>query len=68
VEERQPSFINDDGPMLVGLTSHGKQKYLWGNVPAFDALNHDHNEVNLPQDLHLLFAGRYSTSITKTKG
>jgi hypothetical protein len=36
---------------------HGRQKYLWGNVPAFDILKAQHNEVDISKDLHLLFAG-----------
>jgi len=57
VERRQPAFITADGP-FVGMTSHGTQKYLWGNMPALDVLNHNQNEgANLPKELHLLFAG-----------
>lgn len=39
----------------------GGQKYLWGNVPAFDILRLGSNEgEGYSGDLHLLFAGKYS--------
>lgn len=38
----------------------GGQKYLWGNVPAFDILRLGSNEgEDYSGDLHLLFAGEY---------
>lgn len=61
VEARQPAFITSEkeGP-LVGWTSHGRQKYLWGNVPAIDLLNLQRNEgVDYAEDLRLLFAGGF---------
>ena len=61
VEARQPAFIASDneGP-FVGQISHGRQKYLWGNVPAIDLLNLQRNEgVDYAEDLRLLFAGGY---------
>ena len=61
VEARQPAFITSEmeGP-LVGSISHGRQKYLWGNVPAIDLLNLQRNEgVDYAEDLRLLFAGGY---------
>ncbi len=61
VEKRLPSFITTNGP-LIGMIPHGAKKYLWGNVPAIDVLDHQRNEgVDLPEDLHLLFAGKHST-------
>ena len=57
VTGRRPTFTTPNGP-IIGQTHYGKQKYLWGNVPALDVVNHRHNEIdNLPEDLHLLFAG-----------
>ena len=56
VEARHPAFINKDGGPLI--TSHGREKYLWGNVPALDLLNLQQNEgVDFAEDLRLLFAG-----------
>ena len=73
VEARQPAFIGSDeeGPSFVGSISYGKQKYLWGNVPAVDLLNLQQNEgVDYAEDLRLLFAGGYlfcrALSITDT--
>lgn len=59
VEAGQPAFISDEGPP-VDFASHGRQKYLWGNVPALDLLNLQQNEgVDSAGDLRLLFAGDY---------
>ncbi|KAJ5047251.1 uncharacterized protein L3040_003090 [Drepanopeziza brunnea f. sp. 'multigermtubi'] len=57
-EVRKPAFITgDSGPFAFGQTKYGKQKYLWGNVPAIDVVNHCHNEAaNLPERFSLLFA------------
>lgn len=62
VEARQPAFISggEDGATF-DMVSHGRQKYLWGNVPAFDLLDLQQNEgVDFAGDLRLLFAGGYS--------
>jgi len=38
----------------------GRQKYLWGNIPAFDVLQLGSNESEeYGDELHLLFAGEY---------
>lgn len=61
IEAREPAFIGvgEEGP-FVDMVSHGRQKYLWGNVPAFDLLNLQQNEgVDFAKDLRLLFAGGY---------
>jgi hypothetical protein len=57
---RTPAFINDgDGPGPI-LVMHGREKYLWGNMPALDLINHGENEgLSLPAELRLLFAGTY---------
>ena len=61
VEAREPAFIgagNEGQP--VDMVSYGRQKYLWGNVPALDLLNLQQNEgVDFDGDLRLLFAGDY---------
>ena len=57
VEGRRRAFILENAPFV---TAHGSRKYLWGNVPAFDILNVQHNEVEMPKNLHLLFAGSSS--------
>ena len=57
MERRTPTFVIDGGPQQ---TAYGKQKYLWGNVPALDVVNHLQNEKdNLPQNLRILFAGMF---------
>ena len=61
VEGREPAFIagDEEGP-IVDMVSHGRQKYLWGNVPALDLLNLQQNEgIDFAEDLRLLFAGGY---------
>jgi hypothetical protein len=59
LEHRRPAFINEDSPSLIGYTTYGRQKYLWGNVPAIDVVNHLQNEGgNLAEHLNLLFAGK----------
>lgn len=58
VEARQPAFVGEDEGAPVDFVSHGRQNYLWGNVPAPDLLNLPQNEgVDLAGDLRLLFAG-----------
>ena len=59
LENRQPAFIGgDEGPDLE-YVSHGRQKYLWANVPALDIIKLQQNEgVNFAGDLRLLFAGK----------
>lgn len=38
----------------------GKDKYPWGNVPAIDVLNLEHNEGNnRSENVALLFAGEW---------
>ncbi|KAJ5798007.1 uncharacterized protein N7503_007303 [Penicillium pulvis] len=51
-ENRTPAFMGG------GIAHHfGAQKYLWGNVPAFDILRLESNEgEGYSKDLHLLFA------------
>jgi hypothetical protein len=40
-------------------TSFGLNKYLWGNVPAFDVLNLKDNEgATYGKDLRIYFGGR----------
>lgn len=65
VKAREPAFIGSEGSPLVDMASHGRKKYLWGNVPAIDLLNLQQNEgVDFTEDLRLLFAGtRYSTRL-----
>ena len=65
VEARRPAFINAVGNSFVDQLAHGRQKYLWGNVPATDILNLQQNEgVDFTKDLRLLFAGtRYATRL-----
>ncbi|CAO1606373.1 hypothetical protein XANCAGTX0491_009870 [Xanthoria calcicola] len=63
IEAREPAFIGggEEAP-IVDMVSHGKQKYLWGNVPALDLLNLQQNEgFDFTEDLRLLFAGGYSS-------
>ena len=62
IEAREPAFIGpDEEGSTIKMTSHGTQKYLWGNVPAIDVVNLQRNEgVDFAADLHLLFAGGYS--------
>lgn len=57
---RRPAFMDGSRTLDIALKAiHGIQKYLWGNVPAIDILNYPKNEgVNMPQELHLLFAGK----------
>ena len=58
VENRQPAFIGGDEGPFVKNASHGRQKYLWGNVPALDLIKLQQNEgINFAGDLRLLFAG-----------
>lgn len=66
LECRQPAFITDGGgPLAFGQIRHGKQKYLWGNVPAINVVNHLQNEAaDLPEHLRLLFAGKGLTYLT----
>lgn len=60
VESRQPAFITAGGPAM-GQIPYGRQKYLWGNIPALDVLNINHNEAaDNTADHHLLFAGTLS--------
>lgn len=65
VEARRPAFINAEANRFVDMLAHGRQKYLWGNVPAIDILNLQQNEgVDFTEDLRLLFAGtRYATRL-----
>ncbi|KAH8593394.1 hypothetical protein B0O99DRAFT_515819 [Bisporella sp. PMI_857] len=62
VEHRQPAFCggnnpDDDGCSELGQVRHGARKYLWGNVPAVNIVNHPQNEgLSLPGRINLLFA------------
>ncbi|GAB7359234.1 hypothetical protein MBLNU230_g5893t1 [Neophaeotheca triangularis] len=52
VEGRAPLFIG--GPPVTIL---GENKYLWGNIPAYDVLKLDANEgANYAKELRILFA------------
>ena len=56
-EDRGPSFI---APARRNDLPQGKP--LWGNFPAYDALNLEHNEGHAHQkDIRLLFAGTLQT-------
>lgn len=68
VEKRQPAFIAADDSPFLDHTSHGRQKYLWGNVPALDLIKLQQNEgFNFAKDLRLLFAGEdYLIRLYKT--
>ncbi|KAL9041133.1 MAG: hypothetical protein Q9214_004213 [Letrouitia sp. 1 TL-2023] len=58
-EARKPAFIGDDDEKAYPFdaVSCGRQKYLWGNVPALDVLNLQQNEgADFSEDLRLLFA------------
>ena len=58
MENRRPAFIDGDEGPLIKYASHGRNKYLWGNVPALDIIKLQQNEgVNFAGDLRLLFAG-----------
>ncbi|KAF4626516.1 hypothetical protein G7Y89_g11646 [Cudoniella acicularis] len=58
VENREPTFIIDDGGGQPYFTTFGAVKYLWGNMPALDMLRATKNERDqLPDNLRLLFAG-----------
>ena len=58
VEKRQPAFIGGDEGPLFDQVSHGRQKYLWGNVPALDLVKlQQHEGADFAGDLRLLFAG-----------
>ena len=58
VENRRPAFIDDDEGPLIRYASHGRNKYLWGKVPALDIVKLEQNEgVNFAGNLRLLFAG-----------
>jgi hypothetical protein len=60
VDGRTPAFINESDKPSPMLVMHGKEKYLWGNVPAIDLINNGNNEgLGLPAKLRLLFAGTY---------
>ena len=60
-------MAGDDSPFL-NHTSHGRQKYLWGNVPALDLIKFHQNEgANFGGDLRLLLAGEvYLIRLYKT--
>lgn len=52
------------GIALMKKSIYGKQKFLWGNIPAVDVVNHAKNEgVDLPEDFNLLFAGNVFDSL-----
>ncbi|KFZ20600.1 hypothetical protein V501_00028 [Pseudogymnoascus sp. VKM F-4519 (FW-2642)] len=54
LENRKPAFIGAGGPLGVQF---GGEKYLWGNIPAFDVLQLGSNEGNdYGEQLSLLFA------------
>ncbi|KAI2768200.1 hypothetical protein F4815DRAFT_498186 [Daldinia loculata] len=51
-ERRVPAFIGNSSAQV----SYGSNKYLWGNVPAIDVIQLQHNEgVNFKNPLNLLF-------------
>lgn len=51
--------MRDDGSYAIS----GREKYLWGNVPAIDVLQLENNEgLSYDKDLRLLFAGKLSFS------
>lgn len=57
-EQRQPHFVTNITSVADLATTHGKQKFLWGNVPALDVLNLDANEgIHYKNDINILFAG-----------
>jgi hypothetical protein len=52
---RQPAFVGEGSPLAM----FGNKKYLWGNMPALDILQLQHNEsksCETSQDFNLLFA------------
>ncbi|KAJ5540228.1 hypothetical protein N7513_008560 [Penicillium frequentans] len=52
LEERAPEFVDNSGGELFG-----GQKYLWGNVPAYDVLKLGSNEgEGYAKNLNVLFA------------
>lgn len=55
-EKRNPAFLgNGDG----GITTFGKRKFLWGNLPAVDVLQLRSNEgLGYQRSLNMLFAGK----------
>ena len=68
VENRRPAFMAGDDSPFLDHTSHGRQVYLWGNVPALDVIKLQHNEgVDFAGNLRLLFAGEdYLVRLYKT--
>ena len=55
VENRSPTFI---GSTDADQVKFGAEKYLWGNVPAFDVIQLGQNEgVDFRDPMNLLFAG-----------
>ncbi|KAL5342064.1 hypothetical protein BJX70DRAFT_386470 [Aspergillus crustosus] len=55
-ENRNPAFVGGEAHSQKGF---GENKYVWGNVPAFDLLKLDSNERNESYDggHRILFAG-----------
>jgi hypothetical protein len=52
---RQPAFVGNSAPLAM----FGKKKYLWGNMPALNILQLQHNETETyatSHDFNLLFA------------
>ena len=69
MENRRPAFMAGDDSPFLDHTSHGRQVYLWGNVPALDVIKLQHNEgVDFAGNLRLLFAGEdYLVRLYKTQ-
>jgi hypothetical protein len=60
LENREPQFVNTTNDGIL-MCIFGNQKYLWGNVPAIDVVNHLQNEgKDLPETFNFLFAGMYT--------
>lgn len=57
VEARIPTFVDSGHEPSMPQNGFGGNRFLWGNLPAFDILNLKHNEgEDYAKDLNLLFA------------
>ncbi|KIK70079.1 hypothetical protein GYMLUDRAFT_994125, partial [Collybiopsis luxurians FD-317 M1] len=58
-QNRSPAFVGEDLSPQVHFGAHHAPEYLWGNTPAADCLQLEHNEgvaQSIDKDLNLCFA------------